>query len=123
VEQVIPAQIQAVHDGEPGGRAFDLGHRDGSVERDHRIRRDHHELVIQGQDLSPVGDGRGDGVAVHGVDRRLDLVRTGLDPCPAPQAAPDEGLPLGDERGVPAGPVLVGEQHQGAVRAGPRGPA
>jgi hypothetical protein len=57
---------------------------------------------------------------VHGVDRGLDLVRAG--PA-APQAAPDQVLPLGDERPVPARPVLAGEQDQGAVRAGPRRPA
>ena len=64
--------------------------------------------------------GRDGGVAVHGADRRLDLVRARL---VAPQAAADEGLAFGDERPVPAGPVLVGEQHQapsGAVRAGRR---
>ena len=91
----------------------DLGHRDRPVERDHRARRDGQQLVVQRQDLGPVGGGRDGRVAVHGVDRGLDLVRARL---AAAQALPDEGLALGDQRAVPARPVLVGEQHQRAVR-------
>jgi len=109
VEQVVPAEVrrgEAVHDGERGGRAFDLGHRDRPVQRGHRARRDGQQLVVQAQDLVPAGGGRDRGVAVHGADRGLDLVRAG--PA-APQALPDDGLALGDQRAVPAGAVLVGE--------------
>jgi hypothetical protein len=119
VEQVVPAEIEAVHDGEGGGRALDLGHRDRAVERDHRARRDGQQLVVQRQDLIPVGGGRDGRVAVHGADRGLDLVRARL---AAAQALPDQGLTLGDQRVVPARPVLLAEQHQGAVRGRPGRP-
>ncbi len=122
VEQVVPAQVgrgQAVDQIEGHRRAVDLGHRDGAVECDHRAWRDREQLVVQPQDLVPVGVGSGRRVAVHRVDGRLDLVRAGL---VTPQALPDDGLPLGDEHAVPACPVLVGEQHQRAVRGRPGGP-
>jgi hypothetical protein len=57
--------------------------------------------------------------ASAGVDRRLDLVR----PRPvAPQAGPDEILPLGDQGRVPQPPVLVGEPHQVALGRRPGRP-
>lgn len=120
MKDVVPAEINAVHDGERGGRILDFGHGDGTVERDHRARRDHHELVVQLQNLSPVGSRRHRRITVHGADRRLDLVRAG--PV-TPQASPDQVLPFGDEGAVPAGPVLVGQRHQGIIHAGPRRPA
>jgi len=120
VVHVVPAELKAVHDGERDGRILDFSHCDGPVQRDHRARRDDHELVVQLQDLTPVGSGRHRRVAVHGADRRLDLVRAG---SVTPQASADEVLPFGDEGAVPAGPVLVGQRHQGTVLAGPRGPA
>ena len=46
---------------------------------------------------------------MNGVDGRLDLVWAGL---VAAQALADDGLALGDQRTVPAGPVLIGEQDQ-----------
>ena len=38
--------------------ALDLGEHDGTVERDHRARLHDHELVVQGEDLRPVGVAR-----------------------------------------------------------------
>ena len=57
-------------------------------------------------------------VAVHGVDRGLQLVRAR---AVAAQAGPDQVLALGDHGAVPPAPVLVAEQDQGAVgaRCGP----
>ena len=60
-------------------------------------------------------------VRVHGRDRGLDLVRTGL---VAPQARAHQVLSLGDELAIPQRAVLVGEQHErcrpAATRAGRR---
>jgi hypothetical protein len=81
VEQVVATQVEAVDEGQ------------------------RHELVVQLQDLPPVGGGRGRRVAVDGVDRRLELVRAGL---VAPQALPDDPLAFGDAAAVPAAAVLVG---------------
>ena len=82
--------------GRPPDRRLGDGH--GPVEGDDRRRRDGEELVVEGDDLAPVGVRRRRRVAVHGVDRRLDLVRPGR---VAPQAAPHEVLTFGDQRAVP----------------------
>jgi hypothetical protein len=108
VEQVVAVERgarQAVHDGERGAGTVDLGQRDGAVERRYRARGHDEQLVVQDQDLVPVGGRRRGRVTVHGIDGGLDLVRAW--PA-APQALADQGLALGDERAVPAGPVLVG---------------
>jgi hypothetical protein len=55
---------------------------------------------------------------VDGVDRRLDLVRARLI---APEALPDDGLAFGDEAAIPAAAVLIGQQHEVAVRGRARG--
>ena len=49
----------------------------------HGCRHDGQQLVVESQDLRPVRGGAATGIAVHGVDRRLKLVRTGK---VAPQA-------------------------------------
>jgi hypothetical protein len=113
VEQVVPVQVQLVYEGQRGGWAVQFGHCHRPVERHHRARRDDQQLVVEAQDLVPVGRGRDGRVTVDGADRGLDLVGAGLT---AAQALPDQGLALGDQRAVPARPVLVGEQHQPAVR-------
>ena len=65
--------------------------------------------------------GRGRGVAVHGVDRGLELVRARAG-CGAGMPGRDR-LALGDQRAVPPAAVLVGEQHQRAVGRGAGRPA
>ena len=57
--------------------------RDGVVERDHRVRRDALEQLVQGEDLRPVGVLGARRLGVHRGDRRLQLVR----PEPAPARA------------------------------------
>ena len=69
-------------------------------------------MVVELEDLTPVGVGGGRGVAVDGVDRGLDLERSRH---VAAQARPHQGLALGDERSVPLAAVLVGEQHDGSI--------
>jgi hypothetical protein len=51
--------------------------RDSAIERDHRARRDRLELIVELENLAPIGIRRISGVAVDRVDRRLDLIRTG----------------------------------------------
>ena len=55
VEQVVPVQVQLIEQAERGARPVYLSHRDAAVERHYRRRRDHRELVIQREDLPPVG--------------------------------------------------------------------
>jgi hypothetical protein len=57
---------------------------------------------------------------VAGGDGGLDLIGTG--PA-APQGTLDQFLAFGDHGVVPLPAVLVGEQHQIAVQAGPGTPA
>jgi hypothetical protein len=102
VEQVVAAEITAVepfHEGERRIRSLDLGHRDRAVEGYDRARGEDEELVVQLQDLPPVCGGRSWGVAVDGVDRRLDLVRPGL---VALETLADNGLAFVDEIAVPS---------------------
>jgi hypothetical protein len=112
VEQVVRVEVERVDDRERRLRAFELRERNRAVERDDRVRGDSEQLVVQLEDLTPVGLRGGRGVAVHGVDGRLDLVRAG---SVAAEAAPDDRLPLGDELTIPERAVLVGEEHHRPV--------
>src|ERR671922_90515 len=95
-------------------------HGDRPVESYYRARGDREELVVEREDLPPVGVGCRRRVAVDGVDRRLDLV--GTRPAQS-EAPPDEGLAFRDELTIPKAAVLIGKQHEVAVRRGPGGPA
>jgi anaerobic selenocysteine-containing dehydrogenase len=105
----------------PGQRGFgavDLRQRDCAIERDHRARGGREEQVVALDDLAPVGGFGGRRVAVHGVDRGLNLVlarHVGL------QAAPHDGLAFRDQVAVPLGAVLVRQQHPGSIGCGARG--
>ena len=108
-------RVERVEGGEAGGGAAELGDGDGPVEGDHRVRAQRVELVVEGDDLRPVGCLGGGGVGVDGGDGRLDLERPGL---VAAQAGADEVVPFGDERAVPPGAVLVGEADHRSVGGG-----
>src|SRR3984893_12118157 len=56
---------------------------------------------------------------MHGLDRRLDLIRPGL---VALEAFSDDRLAFGDEAAIPEAAVLVGQKHKVAVRVGSSGP-
>ncbi len=113
VEHVISVELELVDEDERCFRSLDLGYGDRAVERDDRSRREGQKLVVEPQDLAPVRGRRGRRVAVDCVDRRLDLIRAGLVP---PQTSSDERLTLGDECTVPEASVLVGQQHEVALR-------
>ena len=78
--------------------AFDLREDDRSVQRDDVARLHDHELVVQREDLRPVGVLGARRVRVDGCDRGLDLVRPGL---VASQARAHQVLPFGDELAIP----------------------
>src|ERR1700744_1300235 len=118
VEQVISGQValvQRVELVEGGGGACDLGQGDAAVEGDDRGGGDGQELVVEGEDLAPVGGGGHRGVGVDGGDRGLELVGAG---AVAAQAGPDQVVAFGDQGPVPAVAVLVGQADQGAVGGG-----
>jgi hypothetical protein len=73
-------------------------------------------VVVELEDLAPVGVLGGGGVGVDGVDGGLELVRTRL---VAAEATAYEILALVDQRAVPEVAVLVGEADQRAVGSDP----
>jgi MFS family permease len=95
----------------------DLADGDGAVEGHDRRRGDGKQLVVQGDDLGPVGLRDGPSIGVDGVDGRLELIGTGL---VAAKAAAEDRLAFLDQGLIPAGAVLLAEQHQGTVGPGPR---
>ncbi len=90
--------VEGVEGVETSGGAAHLPDGDGPVECDHRVGAHGVELVVEGDDLGPVGCGGGGGVGVDRGDGRLDLERAGL---VAAQAGAHEGVSFGDERAVP----------------------
>ncbi len=119
MEHVVATEIELLDQGECGLRPLDLRYRHRAVQRHNWARCDRQQLVIQRQDLPPVGVRRGRCVAVHGVDRRLDLVWAGLVTA---QASLDDGLPFGDQDRIPPAAVLIGQQHQRTLGGGASGP-
>ena len=102
-------------------RAVELGDRDGSVEGDDRRGVEADELVVEGDDLRPVGVAYVAGGGVHGIDRCEDLVATRSHP--GGQALAHQPVPLGDHCRVPGPTVLLVEGDQFAARRNPGGAA
>jgi hypothetical protein len=71
------------------------------------------ELVVEGNDLRPVGVAYIAGGGVHGVDRGEDLVATRSHP--GGQALAHQPMALGDQRRVPGATVLLIEGDQFAL--------
>ena len=73
-------------------------------------------MVVQRDDLGPVGCVERIGGAVHRLDRGLDL--EGARPA-ATDAGADDRMPFLDHHAIPPGPVLIAQQDQApVVRAG-----
>ena len=113
VESVVVGEVELVDEGQRRRGAVDLGDRDGAVERHDRGRLQGQQVVVERDDLPPVGRLGGRGIAVDCVDRGLELVGAGL---VAAQAAAKDRLPLLDEGAVPAAAVLVGERDEPVAR-------
>src|SRR3546814_2399441 len=75
--------------------AVELAHGDGSVHGHHGVGPDGEELVVELDDLRPVGGLGGGSIGVHGGDGGLDLERAGM---VAAQAGSHQGVALGDLR-------------------------
>ena len=116
VKQVIAVELQSIDYLESRSGPDHLGHRDGPVQGHDRPRGERRELVIEREDLSPIGVLGTAGIAVDRVDRCLDLVGAGLG---APQAFAHQRLPLGDQLAIPAAAVLICEEHKVALQGGP----
>src|SRR5690606_14920107 len=102
---------QGVDEGQRGGGPLGHGHGDRAVEFDDRGRCAGGQQPVEGGDAGPVGLLVAVGVGVAGGDGRLEGVGAR---CPAREGlgAAEGGDAPGDEQAVPAGPVLVLEQHR-----------
>src|ERR1700756_3768861 len=94
-------------------RTVKLAARDGPVEGDDRRGIEADELVVEGDDLRPVGVAGVAGGGVHGADRREDLVATRSHP--GGQALAYQPVTLGDQCRVPGPAVLLAEGDQFAA--------
>src|SRR5712691_1271694 len=106
VEGLVVVQVQFVDQSERRRGALNLADRDGSVEGNDRRGGDGKQLVVQGDDLRPVGLFECGSVRVHGVDGGLELIRTGL---VAAEAAADDRLTLLDQAPIPSSAVPLRE--------------
>ena len=101
---------------QPCGCTVGFTDGDGTVEPDDRRVGESEQLVVPLHDLHPVGVLEAESVRVERGDRRLCLVLA--EPVLRERGLQD-GDSLCDELGVPLAPVLLGERHDPAVRAGP----
>src|SRR5205823_6183022 len=115
VERVVVVQVQLVHQSKRRSGALHLADGDGAVEGYDRRGGDRKQLVVEGDDLRPVGLLDCRSVRMHGVDGGLELIRTGL---VAAKALAEDRLTLLEQGPIPASAVLLAEQHEGTV--GPR---
>jgi hypothetical protein len=115
VEGVVGVQLQLVHQRQRGGGALHLPDGDGAVEGHDRRGGDREQLVVQSDDLRPVGHLDRGSVRMHRVDGCLELIGTRL---VATKALVDDRLTLLDQGPIPSCAVLLAEQREGTV--GPR---
>ena len=111
------AGVHAGQGRESGRRPVGLADRDGPVERHDRAPGEPQQIVVPADDLHPVGLLGARRVGVQGGDGGLGLE---LPEPVATQRRLQDGDALGDQRGVPAGAVLLGQGDQAAVPPGPR---
>ena len=98
----------------PAAGRCTIATRDRVVERDHRVRREALEQLVEREDLRPVGLLGARGLGVDGGDRRLQLVRP--DRRRAPASSVISATPSRDRAASHRAPVLLGERDQRAVR-------
>ena len=120
LEGVERAGVDGGERGEPLGRAVDLGDGHRAVQGNNRVGAKGVQLVVEGDDLGPVGGFGGGCVGVDCGYGGLDLERSGL---VAAKASTHELVAFDDQCLVPAGAVLVGEAHHGPVRVAAGGTA
>src|SRR6266851_3231342 len=119
-QQVIAPQrrlrSERVHQLEARRRTGRHRDRDCAVQLDDGRRRDLEQLLVEPRDTGPVGLPGGGRPRVTSGDRGLQRVRAGL----AAQLAGtlERGEAAADEQAIPAGAILIEEQHGLARRAG-----
>src|SRR5207248_2709522 len=104
VEGEVPLQVQLIHQNERGSGPAQLTDGNGAVEGDDRGGSDRKQVVVQGDDLRPVGVHGCLGIRMHGIYGRLELICTGLVAAEAPA---HDRLALLDQCSIPACAVLL----------------
>src|SRR6266849_3227314 len=117
VERVVVVQVQLVDQSERGGGAVHLADGDRAVESDDGCWGYCEQVVVEGDDLRPVGLLDCRRVRMGGVDSGLELIRAGV---VATEAGAHDPLALLDQRTIPAAAVLLAEQREAAVWADAR---
>ena len=74
---VVVVEVQLVHQGQRSRRALHFSDSDGAVEGHDGSGGDGKQLVLQGDDLGPVGLLDGPSICMDSVDGRLELIGTG----------------------------------------------
>ena len=112
--------VERVEGVEAGGGAPQLADGDGPVEGGHRVGAQGEELVVEGDDLGPVGGRGAGGVGVDGGDGGLDLERTGLVAAQAARTRVWPSVMSGRSQRVRSWSARRIIDPSGAVRAGRR---
>src|SRR5437588_2110903 len=110
--EVVTLAVQRVDQAKRGVRTLHLGEGYRAIQLYNRARSHDQELVVELEDLPPIGLGGAACVAVHGLDRGLQLVGPG--PIDS-QTAAHQLLSLRDEIAIPKAAVLIDEQDQVTV--------
>ncbi len=105
-------RLQSIEQRDTARRAVRASDGDCATDAHHGSGIVHFEESVQDGDLGPVGLVRGGGLGVHGRDRRLDRVQTGVCLC---RSVFRERDALGDERPVPEPAILVIQRNRSAV--------
>ena len=87
VERVVVVQVQLVHQRKRSRGASHLANGDGAVEGYDRCGGEREQLVVQGDDLRPVGLLDCGSIRMNSVDGGLELISTGLVAAKAPANA------------------------------------
>jgi hypothetical protein len=98
VEVAVAVEIERVERVDPGLRSVPLADGDRPVERDHVVRTERVEQVVELDDLRPIGGVPRRRGGMDGGNRRLDLIRPR---SVATQQGADDRMALLDEPGVP----------------------
>src|SRR5262245_22243788 len=106
---VVLAERECIEQCERSSRPLYFGNGNSTVKCDDVARRQREKLIVERHDLPPVRVGGGRGIAVHGIDRRLNLIRTG--PIES-QTLAYETLRLRDGVAIPEAAILIDEAHE-----------
>jgi len=117
VERVVPLQRQTVNLCQRDLRAVELGDRDQPFEPHDRRGVEADQLIVERDDLRPVGVTDIAGAGVDRVDRGEDLVAPWR--LAGGEARTDQGVALGDQLAVPGAAVLLVESDELTARRHP----